>query len=442
LSATPTVTFVGEQPNAGATWKTSENAVLIDQLMGENVRLRISVRNTGSNLTNEHFRLQVANKSSAPNCESVATENYTDVPSVTSSCGSAAACMYSSTQFSDRSSTTQHLSIPTGMTFASAQIMEDPSNETGNVSLASGQYTEVEYNFQMTPFATQNAYCFRTTKAGTALDNYTEVAELRMLHAPFLSDFSFNSDADIALLEGATTTIYATSTVTDFNGYTDLLFASSTFYRSGLSSTTACTSDQNNCYQISTSSCSFLSCAGNSCTVSCQADMYYFADPTDVGSTFASEDWRAVLDVWDSSFSHDTASSSQEVFTLRALTVPSLLDYGGVTVGQDTGAINATTSVINSGNVVLDLDLGGDPLTSGASTVNVDRQKYATSTFTYATCPTCQVLTASTSPTFFPIAVTKPTSTASFFKDIYWGIQIPLGTAASTHSGRNYFTAQ
>jgi hypothetical protein len=442
LSVAPTMTFVSEQGNAGATWKAAENATLIDQLMGQNVRLRFSVRNTGSNLTNEHFRLQVANKSTAPNCESVATENYSDVPTVTASCGSASACMYSSTQFSDRSSTTQHLSIPTSMTFAAAQIMEDPSNETGNVSLASGQFTEVEYNFQMTPFATQNAYCFRTTKAGSPLDNYTEVAELRMLHAPFLSDFSFNSDSDIALIEGATTTIYATSTVTDFNGFADLLFASSTFYRSGLSSTTACTADNNDCYQISTSSCSFLSCSGNSCTVSCSADMYYFADPTDVGSVFAAQDWRAVLDVWDSSQSHDTASSSQDVYTLRALTVPSLLDFGGVTVGQDTGATNATTSVINSGNVVLDLDLGGDPLTSGASSVSYDRQKYATSTFTYATCPTCNVLSASTTPTFFPISVTKPTSTSSFFKDIYWGIQIPLGTAASTHSGRNYFTAQ
>jgi hypothetical protein len=37
--------------------------------------------------------------------------------------------------------------------------------------------------------------------------------------------------------------------------------------------------------------------------------------------------------------------------------------------------------------------------------------------------------------------VTKPTSTASFFKDIYWGIAIPNGTAASTHNGSTTFEA-
>ena len=145
--------------------------------------------------------------------------------------------------------------------------------------------------------------------------------------------------------------------------------------------------------------------------------------------------------MWDAS-THDTASSSQELYTLRGLTIPTTISYGSVTVGQDTGPTNSTTSVNNTGNVILNLDLGGDPLLAGASTINYDRQKYATTTFTYSSCPICNALTASTSPTFFPLAVTKPTSTNPFFKDIYWGIEVPIGSTAATHSGTNYFTAQ
>jgi hypothetical protein len=334
------------------------------------------------------------------------------------------------------------LTIPTGQTFTYGQVVKDTSNQTGKINLPSGTFTELEYNFQMSEaYAVQSAYCFRATNAGTPLDNYSKVAELSMLQPPTLSSFSFNHDTNIALVEGATTTIYATSTVTDFNGYADLVYASSTFYRSGLSSTTACTADNNDCYQIGTSSCSFLNCSGNMCTVSCRADMYYFADPTDYGSTHESEDWVALIDVWDTSDTHDTASSSQEVLTVAGLSVPSTLSYGSVSVGSDTGATNATTSVSNTGNRVLNLNLGGVPLSAGASTISYDKEKYSTSTFTYSACTTCNVLTSTSSPTYFPLGVTKPTSTSPFFKDIYWGITVPLGTAATTHTGSTTFEA-
>ncbi len=440
IATAPGAVFGLEQADSGATWKTAENTTLANQLINENLRLRVTVRNSGAPINNNNFRLQVAPKSVSPNCESVSGGSYVDVPTTSGAgCGSGAACMKTSTQFSDKSSTTQLLSIPTGQTFTYGQILEDPSNQTGNVSLASGEFTEVEYNFQMTAFASQDAYCFRTTNSGSALDNYTKVAELRILHAPVLSNFSFNNNASIALTEGATTTIFATSTVTDYNGYADLSFASSTFFRSGLSSSTACTADNNNCYQISTSSCSFINCSGNSCTVSCTADMYYFADPTDFGSTFVAENWQALIDVWDTSNSHARASSSQDVYTLKGLTIPSSLNYGSITVGADTGAANSTTTVTNTGNTILNLLLSGSPMTAASSTIAVNQQKYATSTFTYSGCAGCNLLATTSNP--YNIGVTKPTSTNPFFKDVYWGLGVPNGTAATTHSGTNYFIA-
>ena len=171
--------------------------------------------------------------------------------------------------------------------------------------------------------------------------------------------------------------------------------------------------------------------------------MTYHADPTDFGSIFEADDWQAVLSVWDTSFAYDFSTAAQDLLTMKGLSASSSIDYGSIIVGNDTGSTDATTTVNNTGNVILNMDIGGDPLTAGASSISYDKQKYSTSTFTYSICTTCNILTASTSPTFFPVEITKPTSTSSaYFKDIYWGITIPFGTTAVTHSGVNYFTAQ
>ncbi|KKW37029.1 MAG: hypothetical protein UY81_C0006G0003 [Candidatus Giovannonibacteria bacterium GW2011_GWA2_53_7] len=399
------------------------------------------MKNSGTPISDQNFRLQVANKSTSPNCEAVASANYSDVTIMSSGCGSSPACMTTSAQFTNRASSTQLLSVSSGFTFIPGQIVEDPTNDTLAMNVPSDNVTEVEYNFQMTSYATQDAYCFRTTNSGAVLDNYTKVAELTMLQVPFLTDWSLNGGSSIALTEGTTTLISATGTVTDYNGYTDIVAASSTLFRSSVANGAMCTEDQNNCYQIATSSCSTSSCGGNSCTLSCTASVQYFADPTDAGAPNSADTWQSNIDVWDSSNSHGTASANQELYTLKALAIPSALNYGSVTVGTDSGADNATTSVTNTGNAILNLDLGGDDLRSGASSITYNQQKYATSTFTYGACAFCSTLAASTSPAYFGIAVPKPTSTTAVSTLIYWGINVPLGTTATTHTGSNTFTA-
>lgn len=437
---TPTVAFGIKQADSGATWAAIENSYLPNYPANQNVRLRFSVRNSSLATLNVNFRLQYAAKTGFPNCESVTSGNFVDVP-VNASCGGNAACMSTSAQFA-KASSTQLLSIPTGFIFTQGQILEDPNNQTDVVSVAASQFTEVEYNFQMNANANQDRYCFRTTNAGAALDNYSRVAEIQVVHPPVISGLSFNSNSNIALTEGASTTIYATGTVSDLNGYTDLVNASSTYYRSSVAGGNSCASNNNNCYQIATTSCSFSNCGGNSCTFSCSANLYYFADPTDVGSFYAADVWNALVDIWDTSNSHATSSANQDIYTLSAITTTSTIPYGSITVGTDSGARNATTTVGNTGNSTLNLNLGGDDLTAGASRITYDKQKYATSTFTYSGCAICSLLAASTSPTYVPLGVSKATTTIFLpTKDIYWGIGIPSGTAATTFSGSNIFGA-
>ena len=436
----PTAIFGAPQGNYGATWASAEDTGLTGLMIGSNVRLRVSVQNTGAPLTNQNFRLQWAAKGAALNCESIPFVNYGDVPAA-GSCGSSPACMTSSSQFTNLASTSGSLSYPASMNFAPGEMMQNSSNQTNGITVGTNAVTELEYNFQMTSNATGNAYCFRSSKGGLDFDSYDHVAQATILHAPTISNISFNGGANITLIEGTTTTILATSTVTDLNGYADMVSATSTFYRSGVGP--SCTANNNNCYQVATSSCSFSACSGTSCTLTCSAPIQYFADPTDAGSPNYGQHWLATMAVQDSTGLRDTetlAGSGIDVWTLYGLALNTLnINFGSLYPGQDTGSVNATTTVINTGNSIININLVGNGTglvgPGGSSDViPVNSQKYATSTFVYGSCAACQLLSGAA--TNVAIDIPKPVSTSTpSVGNVYWGISIPNGkTGAYTGS--------
>ncbi|MEQ1674475.1 MAG: hypothetical protein ABL865_05490, partial [Candidatus Nitrotoga sp.] len=303
----PTYIFGAEQVSGGATWKAAEDTAITSQPIDENVRLRFSIQNSGAQITGQQFRLQVASKGASLNCESVPHVNFDDVPTTSSGCGSSEACMTATTQFTDQASAADLLSYPASMLYTVGKMVEDPSNETSSMTVNGNNATEVEYNFELTSNAVDSTYCFRSTDGGLALDNYNRVATVSLLHRPVISSFSLNHDSAIALTEGATTTISATSTVTDLNGYADLASATTTIYRSGVGY--MCAANENNCYQVASTSCAFSSCSGNACTLTCSADLEYFSDPTDIGTVYAAENWLASVQVEDQTGSDDTDTS-------------------------------------------------------------------------------------------------------------------------------------
>lgn len=441
IASAPTYAFGFEQENNGATWAASEDTILTGQDININQRVRFTVNNTGAAITDQNFRLQYAAKGAALSCESVSGASFADVP-VFASCGASPVCMSTSTNFTNLASTTELLSVPSGSTFTYGQIVEDASNETGDIDVGQNAFTEVEYVFQMKGTVSDSNYCFRTTDDGTALDNYTNVAELSLTLAPIITSFTLNSAQDIVLTPGATTTVHATGTAIDLNGFADLDFGTSTYYRELVAGGNDCTANDNNCYQVANTSCSFSMCSGNSCELQCTAGMLYHADPTDIGSPFAAEEWLADLTVVDQSGLSDTGTTlGVEVLTLRAITASSSIPYGSLAVNSDTGNYNATTTVTNDGNDNIDVSLSGTDLTFGASAIGVTNQLYATSTFTYSSCGVlCTAL--STTSTQLEVDLFKPTSSTSPITDaVYWGLFVPTGTAAASHEGTNTFTA-
>ncbi len=437
--------FTGiEQTFGGATWAGALDAPANVFQPGDTARLRIAIENSGLDITNQQFLLEYAEKGNAPSCEAVAAGDFDPVPNQ-ASCGLSPVCMQTSTFIADGDATTDQL-FGTNGTFAPGEMVESPSSKTGALDVDQDNYTEIEYVLTPTVNAS-DALCFKATNDGTDLDFYATVAELGLQFDPILTGMSINGGGVIRLTPGTTTPIYATGTVSDFNGYQDIVSATTTFYRS--TSSAACLPDTNNCYiatsasstysAIASTTCSFTLCSGNSCTLSCVAHMYYNADPTDMG-TFEGQEWLAFVEVEDAGNGYDFETTPGVILeTLRYIDVSNGIDYGELTPDTNTGSYNASTTIINLGNENLDINIEStDLLGLSGSSIPAFRQKFSTSTFDYDTCGLACTALSSSSLVSAPLDLPKPLLPAPFISDdLYWGIYVPFGTGASAHQGVN-----
>ncbi len=434
----PTVYFGAEQTDGGATWSNALNAAG-NGVPGDTKRLRIAVENSGLDITAQTFQLEFASKGTAPSCEAVSSVGYAPVPNQ-ASCGSSPVCMQTSTNLTDDDVTTDLLASTTGA-FTAGRVVESPSALTSALDVNQNYYTELEYVLTPTINAT-SSYCFRVTNGGTPLDFYSKIAELGLQFDPAFGPVTLNNGTPIILTPGTTTAVYATGTVTDFNGYTDIVRGTSTIYRSGVEFGPSCIPDSNNCYVSNTASttCTFTNCTGNTCTLSCRADIIFHAEATDE-LPYEGEEWMANLEVSDSGGGYDFApASGVELQTLRYMTVDAAINYGSLAVTENTGSYNPTTTISNLGNVEFNVEVSGSDLTDGSSSIiPADEQKFATSTFTYGSCLMCSLVSTST-PVELSLGLVKPTAAnPPVSAPIYWGIEVPLGVASVPHQGVNYF---
>jgi hypothetical protein len=438
LATEPTIRFGAEQGDGGSSWKAAQDT-LAEYNISDIARLRIAIENSGTAITNQQFLLEYAALGASPSCEAVDSGDYAPVP-VQASCGTSPVCMQSSALVTNGAATGDLL-VDTNGEFVAGQLREDPSNITTNISLGQDYFTELEYALTPTSNTVDENLCFRVTDNGTEYDTYLRVARLQLKFDPVLSTPFLNEGLDISLVPGTTTRVYATTTVTDLNGYTDITNATTTFYRSGVGA--ACTANNNNCYISTTANrCDYTDCSGNSCTIECYADIFFHADPTASSSVYEGEEWFAFMEVEDTSNGYDfDTTPAVDVNILRAIDVTNGIAYSSVAVLSDTGGNNASTSVHNQGNVEIDLEIDGTDMTDGASSViPADQQKFATSTFTYSACTVCTQL-SSTTPFELDVDLTKPTTSAPPVADaIYWGIAVPYGVNSAPHQGVNVFT--
>ena len=434
----PVATVGLEQGADGASWKADLDTAY-SQAQEEVFRVRFSIENSGPQITGQQWRLQYADRTGYGTCAAVPSVDFDDVPNQ-AGCGISPICTVSTSEYSDGETTQQLLTSETYLPFTMGYLIESPSNQTTGMTLDQGHMTEVEYAVELTPYATADSYCMRTSNGGLELDSYQQVAEVTAKYGPVITDWSLNEEHSIALVEGETTAIVATGTVSDLNGWEDILYASSTVYRSGLGAT--CTANDNNCYQLSSLECPLTDCAGTSCTITCTANIQYFAEPTDAGSDFEGQHWEAEVFVVDTTNNEATTTSmGVDLNTLWGLSmVTGDIEYGSLGLAEDTGNKNATSTLENTGNDDVDIDIEGTDMTGGvASAIPVANQKFSTSTFTYSSCVICSALSGTANT--FEVDLPKPTSTTPVTDDLYWGLYVPSGTEGVVHFGRNTFYA-
>jgi hypothetical protein len=141
------------------------------------VRLRFTITNTGDT-TSYNYRLEYApyttqcgSWTAVPITATTEAFNMFDTSNITNGTAS-----------TNVSSGPAVITDPSGYSFVAGALM-DTANST-SVTLTSSQFTEIEYSFQANSNATNPAYCFRLTNAGTALDSYPRYPILNINYPP------------------------------------------------------------------------------------------------------------------------------------------------------------------------------------------------------------------------------------------------------------------
>lgn len=262
--------------------------------------------------------------------------------------------------------------------------------------------------------------------------SWSATQQFSMNQLPQVSNIVLNGNNNIALIENSSVGISWSSTVSDADGYANISTVAGKVYRSGVGS--SCSSNNNNCYSVS--SCSTSNCSGNSCTATCTANLLFHAEATSTGTTFASQFWQAQVTATDlNSETGTTVSSSTavDILTLSAFDIGTTLFYGSLIPGDNTS--NKITVVTNTGNQTINLELYGDDLCStypscSGPKILVTNQQYSLNTFTYGSGETLTV-----SPVTVEVGLSKPnTSPSDSSKNIYWGIGIPVQKETGSYS--------
>ncbi len=269
--------------------------------------------------------------------------------------------------------------------------------------------------------------------------------------APTIGEMFLNGGNDITIpIRGAPAVAVSASSalVDDNNGCIDLSYGTSTIYLSGASGGPGCTHDPNNCYQIANTSCAITNCAGGTdarATLSCTTTFAFYTIPTKVSGNngYDAQSWFARLTATDDNGvkanSNYATLNGVEVLTTSALDVnEATIPYGIIRSSFNTGAVNATTTIINYGNTPLDTDIRGTDMVKGADIITVDNQEYSLDNFTWGVGG----IDLSNTDATVDVEIDRPTQGITNISDIIlWGIGVPAGRPSGVYTGTNTFTA-
>lgn len=284
----------------------------------------------------------------------------------------------------------------------------------------------------------------------SAGDAVTDTATNPVLYCPFaVTKFNANSlpsatdtiinngDLTINLTESTTTVVQCATNAVDADGYTDIAGVNAVLFRT--SQGASGTANDNHRY---ISACTPGSGSGNIRAFTCNFSVWFHADPTDIGSAYASDDWTCQVSPYDSAGVGDLGTDTIEMGSLVGIDISSTINYGNLDGGDNTGSTNKTSTIANAGNVPIDIEVSGvdmctDFPTCSGGVISMNRQQYSTTAFTYGTGNLL-----SGTPAFVALNIAKATANPSNQSGtLYWGLAIPTGAQQGAYSGANTMTA-
>lgn len=272
--------------------------------------------------------------------------------------------------------------------------------------------------------------------------------------APAASNISVTNAVagTVTLTAGTTTTTTVTFTVTDNNGCEDIDSASPdttvVFYRTNVAGGSGCTPDNANCYTMSCGQDGGSCTAGGAdlnATYTCTANIQFYADPTDAGSTYAATTWTAgVIPADNAGAASANTDTTVEIASTTSHTITASINYSSLALGANTGTSDQTTTVTNKGNRAIDVQVGG----YGTSTsdgysmsctigdIDVAYEKFDTSASTAYASKTA--LQSDASPNTVSTNIAQGASSTG---NIYWGMGLPATGVGGSCSGTIVSTA-
>ena len=240
-------------------------------------------------------------------------------------------------------------------------------------------------------------------------------------------------------------------------------------YRSSIGTSTcsglAGSYNPNNCYPSGSPSsvwnlsctASTTSCGGPSDPTqlwTCSFPLWFVAEPTDVISPFAADDWVAAIAGIDDNNATGTRTVGSSPVTLLSFPAIDLITgeipYGSLEPGDNTGTLDATTTILSVGNTGLNQELEGEAMCPGfavgspcansaSSTIPDFQQEFGTSSVSYGSGYNL----SSSTQQLLELRVPKTTSTSTPEEGVtYWGIEVPIAiTVAGAYTGLNTFYA-
>ena len=259
--------------------------------------------------------------------------------------------------------------------------------------------------------------------------------------APTVGTIILNLGNAINLTEYATTAVTGTTTITDANGWADIVAVTSTLY---LTQTTTCNDGSSQvkwCYATTdvATVCSTLSTTTNTRIVSCTAYVWYVAEPSDASSSYPTKDWKMEITAIDTALNRANNSTTKELNSIPSLDVYATTNYGSVSPGVTSTQQTVTSTV--TGNISIDLNLSGTDFATtegGYATISANRQTYSSTSMGNGTSSVGVSLWNTLA--IFKVTLATPTATTTAnTTSTYWIIDIPPTQAAAVYVGANTF---